>query len=488
MDPVFTYGVSPELVGTDAFTGALSRVAGEYVGSYAIEQGTLSAGSNYTITYVSKDFEITAKALTITADDKTKEYDGIVYSGFTVSYSGFVNEEDENILGGSLTFSGSATTSTDAGSDYVITPGGLTSDNYAITFVNGTLSIAKATQEITFNEIPLKHLETDPDFNLDATSSSGLVVTYSYTYTAATAPAEVSPAGFVNLLASGEVEITASQEGNNNYLPAEPVTRTMTIESSDATIHSITINGMTYDTPDQEIYYLIDCNNEQDKVEINFETEANATENTALNFEIEIPASGIYRKEIQVTSQDGTETINYHIIIEKSFSFDDIVIQKYNNVLIVNNNPETNGGYSFVSYQWYKDGVLVGTGQYYSAGENSDDLLDENAHYSVKITTEDGEELQTCEFTIEKNIQATLAVSPNPAVKGNVVNVSTTYSPEVLSTREVVITNISGEILYREISHENNSRVTLPSMLTTGTYIISTKAGGITLSSKLIVQ
>ena len=270
------------------------------------------------------------------------------------------------------------------------------------------------------------------------------------TYTAATAPAEVSPTGYVSLLASGEVEITASQEGNNNYLPAEPVTRTMTIESSDATIHTITINGVTYDSPDQEIYYLIDCNNEHDKVEVNFSTEASATENTGLNFEIEIPAPGIYRKEIQVTSQDGTETINYHIIIEKSFSFDDIVIQKYNNVLIINNNPETNGGYSFVSYQWYKDGVLVGTEQYYSAGENSDDILDENANYSVKITTEDGDELETCDFNIEMNVQITLAVSPNPAVKGNLINVSTTYRPEVLSTREVVIKNISGEVLYRE--------------------------------------
>ncbi len=487
-DPVFTYVFSPALVGTDAFTGSLTRVAGEDVGTYAIEQGTLNAGSNYTITYVSKDFEIMVKALTVTADDKTKEYDGTVYSGFTVSYSGFVNEEDENILGGSLTFSGSATTSTDAGSDYVITPGGLTSDNYAITFVNGALSIAKATQVITFNEIPLKHLETDSDFNLDATSSSGLALTYSYTYTATPAPAEVSVNGYVSLLASGEVEITASQEGNNNYLPAEPVSRTMTIGSSDATIHSIIINGVTYDSPDQEIYYLIDCNNEQDKVEINFETEANATENTALNFEIETPVPGIYKKEIQVISQDETETMSYSIIIERSFSSDDIVIQKYNNVLIVNNNPETNGGYSFVSYQWYKDGVQVGTGQYYSAGENSDDLLDENAHYSVKITTEDGEELQTCDFTIEMNIQATLVVSPNPAVKGNMVNISTTYSPEVLSTREVVIKNISGEVLYREVSPENNSRVILPPTLAPGTYIISTQAGGIILSSKLIVQ
>jgi hypothetical protein len=45
-------------------TGALSRVAGEDVGNYAITQGTLSAGGNYTITLVSADFAITAASST----------------------------------------------------------------------------------------------------------------------------------------------------------------------------------------------------------------------------------------------------------------------------------------------------------------------------------------------------------------------------------------------------------------------------------------
>ena len=77
------------------------------------------------------------KALTITAKDTTKVYDGIAFSGFKVVYSGFISGEDETDLSGGLAFSGTATTATDAGIDYVITPGGLTSDNYAITFVDG---------------------------------------------------------------------------------------------------------------------------------------------------------------------------------------------------------------------------------------------------------------------------------------------------------------------------------------------------------------
>ena len=40
------------LVAGDSFSGALTRAAGEAVGTYAIEQGTLVLSTNYTLTYV----------------------------------------------------------------------------------------------------------------------------------------------------------------------------------------------------------------------------------------------------------------------------------------------------------------------------------------------------------------------------------------------------------------------------------------------------
>jgi len=99
-----------------------------------------SAINNYHFTKPVLTGNITAKMLMITADNKTKIYNGLVYSPFTVSYSGFVSGEDSTILNNVLTFTGSAVTAVDNGS-YTIIPGGYQSNNYAVTFVNGTLLI-----------------------------------------------------------------------------------------------------------------------------------------------------------------------------------------------------------------------------------------------------------------------------------------------------------------------------------------------------------
>ena len=59
-DPPLTCRLtSGALMNGDNLNGSLSRIAGEDIGSYAIQQGTLTAGSNYTLTYVGADLTIT---------------------------------------------------------------------------------------------------------------------------------------------------------------------------------------------------------------------------------------------------------------------------------------------------------------------------------------------------------------------------------------------------------------------------------------------
>ena len=53
---------------SDGFSGALTRAAGEAVGTYAIQQGTLALSTNYTCHYVGANLTITARPITVTAD------------------------------------------------------------------------------------------------------------------------------------------------------------------------------------------------------------------------------------------------------------------------------------------------------------------------------------------------------------------------------------------------------------------------------------
>ena len=89
-DPTsFFYTLSTPLVNGEVLTGALTRSLGEIVGPYIISQGTL-ANSNYNITYVGNNFNITKATLTITAEDKLKLYGSTVPS-LTYTYTYLIN-------------------------------------------------------------------------------------------------------------------------------------------------------------------------------------------------------------------------------------------------------------------------------------------------------------------------------------------------------------------------------------------------------------
>jgi hypothetical protein len=100
---------------------------------------------NYTFnTSATTTANITPAPLTITANSATKSYDGQAYfGGAGVTFAGFVAGENPTVLGGSLTYGGSSQGAISVGS-YTIVPGGLTSTNYAINFVNGLLTINQA--------------------------------------------------------------------------------------------------------------------------------------------------------------------------------------------------------------------------------------------------------------------------------------------------------------------------------------------------------
>ncbi len=118
-----------------------------------------------------------------------------------------------------VTYNGSVTAPTNAGS-YAVTA--TVNDPSFNGQANGTLIIQPATQQINFGALPNRTVG-DPDFNVSATASSNLAVSFSASGNCTIAGTQVHITG------GGACTITASQDGNTNYNPATPVGRAFSI-------------------------------------------------------------------------------------------------------------------------------------------------------------------------------------------------------------------------------------------------------------------
>ena len=169
-DPELTY-TADELVTGDTFSGALERAKGEDVGNYDINQGTLTAGGNYTINYTKGTFAIN-KA---TTNEATASIEGWTYGenpktpSATATYG-----EDTATFAYSKAADGTYTETapTDAGTWYVkaTVP---EMDNYA-----GAVS-DPVEFTITQKEVGLKWTDTELTYNGEAqkpkATATGLV-------------------------------------------------------------------------------------------------------------------------------------------------------------------------------------------------------------------------------------------------------------------------------------------------------------------------
>ncbi|MCL2102013.1 MAG: hypothetical protein FWH22_09915, partial [Fibromonadales bacterium] len=82
-------------------------------------------------------------------------------------------------------------------------------------------------------------------------------------------------------------------------------------------------------------------------------------------------------------------------IIVSPIPFERIVRQKWN-VLIINNNPQTNGGYYFTEFEWFKNGEKINNASQYYSGD-IDGILNPKDLFSIDMNTTKGVKLSTCE-------------------------------------------------------------------------------------------
>jgi gliding motility-associated-like protein len=224
-DPVFTY-VNDPLVAGDSFTGVLTRITGEKVGAYQINLGSLSLGTNYTITYVPNNLTITKASLTVLPDVINRIYGDtslptIITTG-NFKVIGLQNGEVINTITLTLpTGPGSGNDASDGAGNYIgVAKAGLpitgTIDlaNYQIVFYNADIIVGKYPITITADPKQKRKSQFDPVFTYQVSRPlvNGAVITGSLTR----APGE--EVGFYTIL-QGDLAINDNYD--INYLSAD---------------------------------------------------------------------------------------------------------------------------------------------------------------------------------------------------------------------------------------------------------------------------
>ena len=226
-NPTFTtqvtgFKLSDDNSAIDVFP-TVSTTADEFtdVGDYDI---TATGGSdvNYNLLLTDGTLTIDQAELNASANDETKVY-GEPLPTFTISYSGFKNNETESVIDITPVPSTTATASSDVGFyEISLAPG---SDlNYFIIESPGELEIIKADQTIDFGSLAPVSFD-DGSLELSATATSGLAVTFS---SGDNLIATISGTT-VTFVMPGTVTISADQAGDINHNAAARVDQSLTI-------------------------------------------------------------------------------------------------------------------------------------------------------------------------------------------------------------------------------------------------------------------
>jgi gliding motility-associated-like protein len=316
-DPTLTY-TADALIGSDTFSGAPARDAGESTGIYVINQGSLTLSSNYSLNFAGADFTIAARQVTIAADVLHKTY-GDTDPDFTY-----------HITAGSL-LSGDAITGSlvrDAGETagvHATNQGTLAinSANYILTFQSAYLEIARAPLTITADNKAKVAGQTIPTLTyaitgfMNGDNESSFTTPVSISTTANSS----SPAG--------DYPINVSDATNSNY-DFNFVSGTLTVNpaSTNANLASLTVNegAISPAFNANTLDYTTLVSNTQSGITLT-PTVVDATATITVNgsnatsgTSVTVP---VYPGEnpipVTVTAQDGTTTKNYTLTVTRAY-------------------------------------------------------------------------------------------------------------------------------------------------------------------------
>jgi len=238
-------GTSPQTVQEGQNGSAITAVAD--LGYHFVNWSDASTDNPRTDTNVQGDISVTAN---FAINTYTITYDGNGSDGGTAPVDNnnpYNHGSDVTVLGeGDLTKSGYNfvswnTVANGSGTTYAEgnTIENITSD---ITLYAQWIDASLEPQTITFDALADKTYG-DSSFDLTATASSGLTVSYvSSNENVATIVGKE-----VTIVGVGTTTITASQAGDEDYQPAEPVQQTLDINQKNLTIDAAAVTTKTYD-------------------------------------------------------------------------------------------------------------------------------------------------------------------------------------------------------------------------------------------------
>ena len=143
---------------------------------------------------------------------------------------------------------------------------------------------------------------------------------------------------------------------------------------------------------------------------------------------------------------------DYDIIVRRpvfSSDFSDgtkpFMEQRWDDVVIINNNPATNGGHTFVSYQWYRNGELI-PGAIYKNYQEEGGL---NGFYSIEVVSKEADGSIVTYRTCEQYFYASTSVKvyPVPATVQQVVTIELDLTAEELVDATLDIYDAIGAIV-----------------------------------------
>ncbi|GHT54547.1 hypothetical protein AGMMS49982_19410 [Bacteroidia bacterium] len=307
----------------------------------------------------------------------------------------------------------------------------------------------------------------------------------------------------------GSANITAWQDGNETFVPAVGVSKTIKIVPNVTTViadEKVVVSAKNEEEVEDDDLYIAAKYYTDEKEQavlrlahtdslavLYYEGDSVATNEISVNVS---KRPDIYTVPYSVRTR--TDTTEHTLSLERRFLFSDtaIISVRYNNTLVVNNNFTVNYGYNFIDYQWYKIDSVSANGagrdtikwtwlsdmQFYSAGENGEEL-DTCALYAVTLTSQDDNgklkimhiapgKVKLNEAFSKKMAGARreLNVYPNPIVKGAKITIKDMPDATIIQ-----MFDSDG----KKIKEETAGALYAPS--TTGVFVIRAGYGAATL-------